>query len=376
MKNIILIFTIVVLLSGCGGKNKTEERVAVAADAMVVSLTDAQLKNAGIVTGKLEEKEISSILKVNGKIDVPPQNMVSISFPLGGYLKHSKLLPGMHVSRGEVLAVMEDMQFIQLQQDYLMAQAKLTYLQPEFQRQKELNREKAASDKILQQTQSDYESQKVLLKGLKAKLNLIGINADNLNEDNISRSVNIYSPIDGYVSTVYVNIGKYVSPTEVLFDVVDPKDIHLNLTVFEKDISRLSVGQQVTAYTNDKPSRKYIADILLIGKNISGERAVEVHCHFDKYDKALLPGMYMNAEIKVSNLQAMVVPEGAVIRWQNEQYVFKADGKNKFIMTKVETGITENGMTEITGPADLYKSDIVLGNAYTLLMKMKNTTEE
>ncbi|MCH5687409.1 hypothetical protein LWM68_25980 [Niabella sp. W65] len=49
----------------------------------IVVLTDAQLKNAGIVTGKLETKNISSILKVNGKIDVPPANRISVGVPLG-----------------------------------------------------------------------------------------------------------------------------------------------------------------------------------------------------------------------------------------------------------------------------------------------------
>jgi cobalt-zinc-cadmium efflux system membrane fusion protein len=65
---------------------------------------------------------------VNGKIDVPPQNMVSISVPLGGYLKSTKLLEGMHISKGEVIAIMEDQQYIQLQQDYLTAKAHFSSL--------------------------------------------------------------------------------------------------------------------------------------------------------------------------------------------------------------------------------------------------------
>ncbi len=304
MKHITFQFTIIFLLAACGNNQQTKEPAEIISAENTVTLSADQLKNAGIETGKMDQRKISSILKVNGKVDVPPQNMVSISVPLGGYLKYTKLLPGMHVRKGEVLAVLEDMQFIQLQQDYLMGKEKLTYLQSEYQRQKDLNIEQAASDKVFQQTQSDYQSQKILLRGLKEKLNLIGINVEKLNDNNINRSVKLFSPIDGYVSMVYVNVGKYVSPTDVLFDIVDPKDIHLNLTVFEKDISRLSVGQQVLAYTNDNPEKKFRADILLIGKNINGQRAVEVHCHFERYDKTLLPGMYMNAEIGITTLNA------------------------------------------------------------------------
>lgn len=376
-RSLILYALFISLVSSCGNKTVKEAAIeAETAEENNVSLTDAQIKNAGIQTGKPAVQTISSVLKVNGKIDVPPQNMVSISFPLGGYLKSTKLLPGMHVRKGEVLAVMEDPQYIQLQQDYLVAKAKLLFLEPEYLRQKELNAEKAASDKVLQQTQSDYQSQKIMIKALKEKLSIIGINTEKLTEDNITKSVNLYSPIDGFVSMVHVNIGKYVSPTEVLFDLVNPKDIHLNLTVFEKDINKLSVGQQVIAYTNDKPSEKHIADIILIGKDLGNLRAVEVHCHFDTYDKNLLPGMYMNAEINVGSSDAQVVPEEAIVRWQNEQYVFTAAGKNKFTLTKVQTGITEKGMTEIISPANLADKEVILQKAYTVLMKMKNTMED
>ena len=129
MKNIILYLAIVILLSSCGEKLNDETSTPETAIETMVSLTPLQLKNAGIVTGKIEQKEITSILKLNGKIDVPPQNMVSISVPLGGYLKTTKLLPGIHVVKGEVIAIMEDQQYIQLQQDYLTAKAKFGFLE-------------------------------------------------------------------------------------------------------------------------------------------------------------------------------------------------------------------------------------------------------
>ena len=137
MKYIIILSATIMLLSACGGKKKAEETTGTASNENVVTLTDVQTKNAGVITGQMEQKEISSLLKVNGKIDVPPQNMVSISVPLGGYLKSTKLLPGMHISKGEVIAIMEDQQYIQLQQDYLTAKAKIGYLENEYNRQSE-----------------------------------------------------------------------------------------------------------------------------------------------------------------------------------------------------------------------------------------------
>ena len=146
--------------------NKTEGAAPVAAnkDQNKVQLTDAQMKNAVIETGHLEKKNISSVLKLNGSIDVPPQNMVSVSVPLGGYLKSTQLLPGMHIARGATIAVMEDQQYIQLQQDYLTAKAKLLYAEQEYNRQRDLNQSKASSDKVYQQAQMDYTAQKILVK--------------------------------------------------------------------------------------------------------------------------------------------------------------------------------------------------------------------
>lgn len=376
MRNLIII-TILLILSSCGKKNAEETSVQAEETAKVI-LTDEQFKNAGIVTAAPELRSMSSLIKLNGSIDVPPQNMVSISFPLGGYLKSTKLLPGMHVSKGEVLAVLEDVQFIQLQQDYLITQSKLELLELEFIRQKELNASKAGSDKVFQQARSELEGQRILLKSYSEKLRLIGINPDKLNSGTISRSVNLYSPINGFVSKVNVNIGKYTSPTDVLFELVNPEDIHLNLSVFEKDVSKLQIGQKVIAYNNENPDIKHAADIILISKNLDENRAAEVHCHFDDYDKTLLPGMYMSAEVEIKAHNALTVPLEAIVKWENESYVFVENGKNTFEMLKVLSGVEERGFIEILPAKDSFPKNmkVVTANAYVLLMQMKNTGEE
>ena len=377
MKNIIIISIFFTIFISCRNKQTENQPISNPQNDNTVALTDAQLKNAGIETGKLEQIPISSKLKVSGIIDVPPQNMVSVSVPLGGYLKSTKLLEGMHIRKGEVIAVMEDQQYIQLQQDYLTAQARFSSLEKEFQRQKELNESKASSDKVFENAKAEYISQKVLIKSLSEKLKLIGINPDNLNENTISRSINIYSPIDGFVSSIKMNIGKYASPTDVLFELVNPADIHLALTVFEKDLDKLFIGQKVVAYNNINSNKKYNCKIILIGKNISPERTVVVHCHFEQYDKTLIPGMYMNAEVEVSTNNAFVIPNDGLVRFEGKQYVFIQTDKNKFSMQEVTTQNSENGFTQILFPdnTDMTNKTFVTKGAYTLLMTMKNKEE-
>lgn len=377
MKTYLYILFSGLFFMACSNKEQQEETVTAATTADTLVLTNEQLKNASLAVGQMQELEIASLMKVNGKIDVPPQNMVSISVPLGGYLKTSKLLPGMHVNKGEVVAVMEDQQYIQLQQDYLTAKVKLVMFDKEFIRQKELNASQASSDKMLQQAESEYKTQKILVSALAQKLQLVGINPSTLNENNISKSVNIHSPIDGYVTKVNVNIGKYISPTEIMFELVNPTDIHLALKIFEKDLDKLFIGQGLLAFTNNNPQKKYECEVLLIGKDINQEGFTDVHCHFETYDKLLIPGTYMNAEIKVRNRKANVLPVDGIVRFEGKQYVFKAIDKQQFIMTEVRLGDTENGMTEILLPEKdiLGKANYVTKGAYTLLMMLKNEAE-
>lgn len=373
MNKLIIALPLFFLIS-CGTHAPAEKPDAAGSVSNIIHLTEAQIKNSGLVSGYAEHKQISSILNVNGRIDVPPQNAVSISVPLGGYLKSTHLLPGMHVKKGEVIAVIEDQQYIQIQQDYLTAIAKLKYTEGDFNRQKALNESKASSDKVFQQTEADYKTELILVKSLSEKLRLIGIDPGTLNESTLSRSVRITAPIDGFVSMINVNIGKYVNPSEVLFELVNPSDIHLALRVFEKDLDKLEIGQHLEAYTNSHPDKKYTCEVILISRNFSEDRSVEVHCHFKEYDQSLIPGMYMNADIHTKAVKSMVVPETAVVEYEGKSYVFSDPGKGSYQMLEVEAGVVEAGYISLTSSENLQQKLVIKG-AYSLLMAMKNKSE-
>lgn len=363
----------------CGSKDSSDSTAV--PDAVVpvgvVQLTDMQIQNAGILTAMATRKILHSELTVNGVIDVPPQNIVSVSFPLGGYLKTTKLLPGMHVNRGEVIGVIEDQNLVQLQQDYLIAASKLNYLKLDFERQQTLNDSQVNSNKVFQQAESDYTSQKVLVKGYSEKLKLIGINPAKLNEGNISRSVAIYSPINGFVSSVNVNIGKFVNPTDVLFELINPSDMHAALTVFERDISKIKIGQRVLVSFVEDPSKQYECEVILVTRNVDGDRSGTVHCHFEKMPGNLLPGMFINAIVEISSKTAMTVPEESLVVYGDASYIFEKESGNNFRMHAVNTGIRQNGFIEIlSAPFDLEVKEVIIKNAYAVLGKMMNSGED
>lgn len=367
------------LMLSCGQKNQTSSN-APATDSMaslpsqVVQLTPDQLRQADISLDTPGQRHLYTPLQVNGMLDVHPQNMISVSIPMGGYLKHTDMLPGTPVKKGTVLAILEGPEYVQLQQDYLTARSRLRYAEEDFQRQKELNATKAASDKIFQQARTEMETQRILTKSLGERLRLIGLSPEQLTESNISRSVRLLSPINGYVTRVNVNTGKYINPSDVVMELINPNDIHVSLTVFENDASHLRKGQKVSWHTNDNPGEKRTATIELITPAIGEDRATEVHCHPDGNTSGLLPGTFVAAEIEMEASQGISIPDDAIVKWENKSYVFAETEKDSYKMVPVETGASTNGYTRIR--SQLPGGRIVTRNAYTLLMKLKNSGDE
>jgi cobalt-zinc-cadmium efflux system membrane fusion protein len=367
----------VAFLMSCGSSRQEaapESKEAPAGQS--VAVTPVQLKTAGIETGMPEKITMYEDLMVNGVVDVPPQNIVSVSFPMGGYLRATSMLPGMHVIRGQVIATMEDQALIQLQQDYLMGKARLQYLEQDYRRQKELNDNNINAGKTFQQAESDFNSQRVMVKANAEKLRLIGINPDNLTEQTISRSVAIHSPISGYVSKVNVNIGKYVQPSDVLFELINPDDIHAALTVFQKDMPRVKVGQGVDINFINEPDKVYKGKIILANRNLDENRSAVIHCHFESHPANLLPGMFLQARIKTVAADAVSLPEEGVVNYMNKPYVFLKGSGDNYEMVEVQTGIRSNGRIQILNPDVMKGQPVVVKNAYAVLGAIKNTGEE
>jgi cobalt-zinc-cadmium efflux system membrane fusion protein len=340
----------------------------------VVSLTKAQLDIGKIAIGSLQTTKMQKIIKVNGFIDVPPQNMVSISIPMGGYVKQANLIPGEKVSKGAVLALLEDASYVSLQQDYLTAKSKLVFLEADYNRQKALNVSKTSSDRQFQLATSEYESQKYLVKSLSEKLQLMGIVPTSLNENNISKSISFRSPISGYVTKVNVNAGKYVTPTDVLFEIMDPSDLHARLIVFENDATALKSGNKVTFTVNNKLDKTYDAKVHLVTPNIENERTTEVHCDVVTANAGLFPGTFINAQIELNDVNVSALPAASIVKWQNKTYVFVERDSLTYEMVPVVAGMESKGMIEITSGISVDQK-VVVANAYTLLMKLKNSSE-
>jgi cobalt-zinc-cadmium efflux system membrane fusion protein len=392
MKSIIKILCsiliIIVTITACSDskKKETEETVVTKKDSTTsdqVTLTTDQYKIAEIQLGTVQMRNLSSVIKVNGVIDVPPQNVVSISAPLGGYVKSSGLLPGQAVRKGQVVAVIENAEFIDIQQDYLESTSRMVFLGQELKRQQELRKEEVNAAKTLQQVSSEYNMMRAKISALQQKLSLIGISTKSLQAGRITKTSNLYSPINGYVTASNVNRGKYVQPSDVLFELANKSDMHLALDVFEKDVRKINPGQPIRFSLANETEYNRTARVFLIGKSTEEDGTIPVHCHLDvSNDPALLPGMYVKAMIATRTEDVPALPVEAIVQSEGKDYVFiqtdTAQGKAIFKMIPVIKGIEQEGLVAITFPEKFNAANakIVTKGAYSLLSVMKNVKEE
>lgn len=400
---IIYILAVSYFTASCGNKatkEKPEEAHEHHEEKGRVELSEIQFQSAGIQFGKVEPRSMSGTITVNGVLDVPPQNMVSVSAVMGGFIKSTELLQGMQVKKGEIIATLQNPDFIQIQSQYLENRQKLKFLEQEFKRQEELSRENVSANKVFQQVSSEFYTLQATQGGLEERIRLLGIDPKKLTQSTIKSTINITAPLSGYVTTVNVNLGKYVQPQDVICEIVDTEHLHAELTVFEKDVPKLKKGQKIRFQLVNENNRERTASIFLINHLISADRTVRIHAHLDQEDKNLMPNMYLKAVIETGDSKVNTLPIEAVVQAEGKDYIFikapeekeeaeehKEEPKGKeeehhhtemgFTAVEVKKGMVQNGYAEVILPTGFNPSaEVVTKGAYSILAKMNNSEEE
>lgn len=375
----ILLTTII--LSSCGTNPKPtatkEDSVADVASNMV-QLTKEQASLAQLELAPIEQGKMKGMTHLNGVIDVPPTGIASVSIPMGGYIQDINLIPGTFVKKGQVLATVKDPAYVQLQENYLATKAKLSYLQQDLDRQKTLLTQEAVSKKSFQQIQADYNTNAIQLKALSEQLKLINIQPESLTTEKMSSLVQLLAPIAGYISKVNINRGKYVTPSDILLEIINPNDIHAAITIYEKDIANFKVGMKGTVTLTQDPSKIYPVSVLAVAHNINEDKIALLHCHFDKIPANVLPGMFLTADMVIETKDAVLIPIASVQRFQGKDYIFIQSAENIFEVKEIQVNQSNAAFVTVSN-ADANAwigKQIVVKNAYSLLGKLMNKSEE
>ncbi len=366
LRSIYIIFIAILAINfwSCGDSEKKTMETANAemeASESLIELTEDQFQSAGMVLGSLEEKQFPVIVPVNGMIDVPPENKAVVNATMGGYIKRTPLLIGDVVKEGQMLVTLENPEFVTLQQEYMEVKQQLGYLKSEYDRQKTLMEENITSQKSFLKAESEYQSANARHNGLKKQLQMLNISPSETEKGNISSIATIFAPISGSITKVNVSKGSYVSPATPILEIIDNDHIHLELSVFEKDIMKIKKGQLIRFSIPEASDEMYEAEVYLIGTSIGENRTIKVHGHLhDESQNNFLTGMFVNAEIITDSAQEKALPSEAVIVLEDRSYVLvlnkNENGNRHFDQVEVEIGTVFNGFTAIK-PSDKFRPD-------------------
>lgn len=353
------------LMMACGKSEMPEQQESVQEDmAMAVSLTEEQMKMAGIELGKPQLRTISEHVECTGRIEVPPYSLYSVFAPTTGFIQSAKYLPGDYVKKGTALTSITHPDLVRLQREFLETQSQLAFLESDLQRKETLAAADAASQKAMEQARADLQLQQARFKGLRAELNLLGISIKKLEEKGeIQSAITLYAAESGYITKVNINNGKLVSPTDLLFEIVDKSHVHLELQIFAKDVVKLKKGQRIECQMPGS-TRTYTADVHLVGQMIDPEtKTTMVHGHFENEPVDLTPGTYVQARIYTDATEVLTVPSSAVITEGNDQFIF-VKKEARFEKVRVVTGRRDGDFIEIE-PLNLGEHELLaLKGAY------------
>ena len=330
-----------------------------------IDLTSAQVHAAGIETAMPSFKMMFTPLLVHGILEVPPQNLISIHAILGGIVKKTTIIPGEQVHKGQVLVILENPEFITLQEEYLTTKAQTEQAELDLTRQQTLAADNVNARKSLEQAGSQASVLRIRKKALAERLALIGIDATTLTPERISRQISLTAPFSGYVTTLNVNIGTAVEPNGKVLELVDPSHIHAELQVFERDVPQLHQGQTFTVVLSGE-QRQRSGHIHLIGSEISTDKTVSVHGHLDSLDPTLRPGRTITATIATDPHEALTVPESALIQSGGKSWVYVQDSPGRYKMVIVTVGSRANGYVEVKGDGLDTTHEVVVKGAQAL----------
>lgn len=372
---ILLPALLILLVASCGADETVEpETEKVAVESTRIELTKAQFDLGEMEIGGFSEHTFHRVIKSTGSLDVPPENKSTVSAYFGGYVKTISLLQGQKVRKGEVLFTLENPEYIQVQQDFLEAKSLLSYLKSDFERQKSLSGDNVSSKKTFEKAESDYKITFARYESLKRKLQLMNIDPAKITETNLRTTIAVTSPISGYVTSVLASKGMFLNPSDVALTVISTDHMHIELSIFEQDLSNVKIGQEVSFRLQNSPT-VYSASVYLINKAIDPEkRSVKVHCHLKNESDALqfTPGMYVEAEIYAASEKSQSLPTNAVVSVENKQFVLvkKGGSKGQFTFEKqeVKVGQTVDGFVHVLNPNEFEKDDeFLINGAFNLI---------
>lgn len=331
----------------------------------------------GLVVGSVEEKVLNLGFAVNGRIEALPERTAEINAPVAGRVLRLTASRGQSVHRGQTLVVLDSPEIRQLaveaQRNQVQARAALHQAQTQlqlaestYQREKELLSLRISARKDFQVAQAERDRAGADLEAARAQVQLANASLTSRLAQLGQRGVNaradgsltLSSPIAGIVADQQVSAAEAVEPGKVLYRVVNLAAVWATAQVYEKDLSKIRVGQPLEVVSESYPGRTFRGRISSIDPLVDPQtRTVGVRAVLPNPQALLKPEMFATLRVVTGSKTGpvTVIPGSAVLDVEGEKLVYVQNG-NGFVPTPVKLGQTSGDLVEIKDgvfPGDL-----------------------
>ena len=300
MKSYFVYLTAALMMAACSGGNSSDvdSQTSDSVDKSDSIEIKANADSVGI-DGVSSATNVANSPTFNGVIMVSPQQNATVSLTMGGKVHSLKVMPGQAVARGQVIASIDNPEYIDLQQTYLDASAQTEYLEKEYKRQSDLSANDASSQKKMQQSKAEYLSMHSRLSAAASRLKTLGVNPASVKLNGIQPYLLVKAPINGFVTNLNVNLGKYLDAGEPICDVINKSQPLIQLTVYERELNLMRVGRPVEFRVNGMGKKTFNAQIVSIDQSVDAkDYSIKVYAKVMASNSDFRPGMYIRAKLK------------------------------------------------------------------------------
>ena len=361
---------LVATLFSCHNKKSDDETGLSAEDSALVIISNRQFEAMQMEFGALRETQFSESVKVNGHVISSVKGQAQVTSRISGTIRNISRELGDFIPAGSVLCTIESNDFIVLQQDFATVSNQFNEARNTYERLQSLYRDSISSRKDFIAAESSYKSLSAQYNGMKQRLSLLNVNPTQIENGNFYPTLEVRSPIGGFITQINCMIGEYVTPEKMLMTIVNTNQLYLQLDVYEKDIAQLAVGQNVQFYNPNNPSEKFTAKLTKVGKAIDPEKkTILCTAQIDPTSVNFVNNMYIEADVNVKEYTAKGLPEDALETSPDGTYriylLEKKSGENIYLNpVSVTTGLKSNDLVEIKTP--LPTQEILLKGVYSL----------
>lgn len=345
LPKLLLPLLLIAALSACNKKNAQPEEEA-KPDPMVVQAPAplmAQIKIAPVVTAP-----VSDTLRVAGRIDFDEQRLARIGSSVNGRVTDLYAQLGQHVSKGEVLARLHSNELSTAQLAYLKAKSQMELNRRNVERAQSLFATDVISDAELQRRTNEFEISSAETRAARDQLRVLGLPQSSIDQLGKTGAIDSVAPVISSIKGVVVErkvaAGQVVQPADSLFVIAELSRVWAVAQVPEQQVSQVKEGQSVHIEVPALGNEKLVGKLIFVGQTINPDtRTVLVRTELDNHEGRLKPAMLASMLIEAAPVERLVVPNGAVVRENDMDYVFINQADSLFRLTRVKLGPQSNG---------------------------------